>query len=183
MKKTIIIAVLSNMFVLSTVQADGSGTINFSGKLNSQTCAAAVNGAANSAPASITLPSVPISMLSTNGNTAGQTKFTIDVTGCAQNASSGADTVKASFNSSNADKNGYLTNTSTSDGATNVVLELIDGQDKSAIKVGSPSQYNGNYVNIVDGKATLPYSVSYLATGAATAGNVQSNVTYILIYK
>ncbi|ELP5717459.1 fimbrial protein (plasmid) [Enterobacter asburiae] len=182
MKKYITFTVLSGLLAVSAVQAAGNGTINFTGAVNSQTCNATINGATGATAAAITLPTVQAGVLSAAGNTAGQTAFRMDVTNCATVAPSGAGTVKAYFEKgANVDSNGRLINTAAG-GASNVVLELVDGTGNSALKAGDISQNTGNYVTISGGNATIPYSVRYYATGAATAGAVASNVTYSLIY-
>lgn len=182
MKKIIAFAALSSVFAVSAVQAAGNGTINFTGAVNNQTCNATVNGATGTTAAAVTLPTVQANVLGTAGNTAGQTAFKMDVTGCATTNPTGAGTVKAYFEKgANVDATGRLINT-TIGGASNVVLQLVDGTGNSPINAGDISQNTGNYVAISGGNATLPYAVRYYATGAATAGAVTSSVTYSLIY-
>jgi major type 1 subunit fimbrin (pilin) len=181
MKKIALIAAMGSLFVVAGSQAAGNGTINFTGKVVAQTCDAAVNGGTN--PATVTLPTVQANVLATTGATAGQTSFNIGLTGCAATNPAGAGTVKAYFEKGatvNAD--GRLTNTVAS-GGSNVLLELVDGNNNNAIKAGDASQMTDNYVAISGGKATLPYSVRYYAPGVVTAGSVTSSVTYSLIYQ
>lgn len=186
MKKIMVFSVLSSLLTVSSVNAAG-GTINFTGAVNSQTCNASVNGATGATAAVVTLPTVQAGVLAAAGNTAGQTAFNMNVTGCATTAPSGAGTVKAFFEkSANVDANGRLINTTpstgTGTGASNVVLELVDGTSNAALKAGDISQNTGSYITIDGGNATLPYSVRYYAIGPATAGAVTSSVTYSLIY-
>lgn len=181
MKKIAIVIAMGTVFAATGVQAAGNGTINFTGKVVAQTCDAVVNGGAN--PSSVTLPTVQASVLGSAGSTAGQTGFNIALANCAATAPTGGGTVKAYFEQgATVDTNGRLIN-QTTDGAKNVALELIDGNDNSAIKVGDIAQNTGNFVTITGGKATLPYAVRYYATGVATAGVVTSSATYSLIYK
>lgn len=182
MKKIIAFAALSSVFTVSAVEAAGNGTINFTGAVNNQTCNATVNGATGATAAAVTLPTVQANVLGSAGNTAGQTAFKMDVTGCATTNPTGAGTVKAYFEKgANVDANGRLINTA-SGGASNVALELVDGSGNTPLKAGDISQNTGNFVAISGGNATLPYAVRYYATGAATAGAVTSSVTYSLIY-
>lgn len=182
MKKIIAVAALVAVSTLSTVQAAGNGTINFTGAVNSQTCNATVNGATGATAAAVTLPTVQVNVLSAAGSVAGQTSFNVGVSGCATTNPTGAGTVKAYFEKGpNVDTNGRLINT-TAGGASNVVLQLVDGTGNTVINAGDISQNTGNFVTITGGNATLPYSVRYYATGAATAGAVTSSVTYSLIY-
>lgn len=181
MKKIAIVIAIGTAFAATGIQAAGNGTINFTGKVVAQTCDAAVNGAANTS--SVTLPTVQANVLGTAGSTAGQTSFNIALTNCAATSPTGGSTVKAYFEKgATVDANGRLTN-QTTDGAKNVALELVDGNDNSAIKAGDIAQNTGNFVTIASGKATLPYSVRYYATGTATAGVVTSSATYSLIYQ
>lgn len=182
MKKIAIMAAMGAVFATG-VQAAGNGTINFTGKVVAQTCDASVNGTATPATATVALPTVQSNVLAAAGNTAGQTSFNMALTNCA--TLTGANTVKAYFEKgATVDANGRLINqTATgSGGASNVVLELVDGTGNTAIRAGDASQSTGNYVAITSGAATLPYSVRYYATGQSTAGTVTSNVTYSLIY-
>ncbi|MDJ8697383.1 type 1 fimbrial protein [Salmonella enterica] len=182
MKKFVTIVTISSIFVVSAAQAAGTGTINFTGAVNNQTCNATVNGATGTTAAVVTLPTVQANVLGTAGSTAGQTSFKMDVTDCATTNPAGAGTVKAFFErGATVDSNGRLTNTAT-DGAENVALELVDGTGNMAIKVGDISQNTGNFVAISGGNTTLPYAVRYYATGVAGAGAVTSSVTYSLIY-
>ncbi|HBC0989830.1 TPA: type 1 fimbrial protein [Escherichia coli] len=182
MKKIIIFSALSSMLAISGVQAEGHGTINFTGTVNSQTCNASINGSSGATPATVVLPTVQADVLGTLGKTAGQTAFKIDVTSCNVSSQSSANTVKAYFEKgAGVDGNGRLINTA-SNGASNVVLELVGGTS-NPINVGDISQSSDSYVAISDGNATLPYSVRYYATGKASAGPVESRVTYSLIYK
>ncbi|MBB1202671.1 type 1 fimbrial protein [Enterobacteriaceae bacterium 89] len=184
MKKIAIIAAMSTLFAAG-VQAAGYGIINFTGTVTSQTCNASVGGAGNTGTTAgtVTLPAVQAGVLSAAGVTAGQTSFNVAVAGCAAANPAGAGTVKALFEKgTTVDANGRLTN-QTAGGASNVVLQLIDGSSNAAINVGDASQTTGGYATITGSAATLPYAVRYYATGAATAGAVTSSVTYSLIYQ
>lgn len=182
MKKIAIIAAMGTAFAIAGVQAAGNGTINFTGNVTNQTCNATVGNATTGTPASVTLPTVQANVLAAAGNTAGQTAFNIAVTGCLGTNPANAGTVKAFFEKgASVDANGRLTN-QTAGGASNVVLQLVDGTGNSPINVCDATQNTGNFTAITTGSATIPYAVRYFATGAATAGAVTSNVTYSLIY-
>lgn len=185
MKKIAIIAAMGAAFVAAGVQAS-TGTINFTGTVTSQTCVANVGGTAAPTAATVTLPAVQASALSTASATAGRTAFQIALTGCSTSTVTGATTVKALFeNGSTVDSAGRLSNSATgSTAATNVALQLVDGTTNGVIAAGNASQNTGGYVTISAGAANLPYYVQYIATnGAATAGNVASSITYSLIYQ
>jgi len=182
MKKIAIVAAMGAAFTAAGVQAS-TGTINFTGSVISQTCSASVNSTAAPTAATVTLPAVQASSLSTTGTTAGRTAFQIALTGCAATNPANGGTVKAFFESgANVDSNGRLTNSTNN----NVSLQLVDGTTNTPIVVGSAAQStsgnNSGYVSITGGAATLPYFVQYYANSAASAGSVASSVTYSLVY-
>lgn len=180
MKKSIVFAALSALISIPAVHAAGGGTINFTGKVVNQTCNVSVNG--GTATALVTLPSIHADQLISAGDVAGQTTFNMDITGCAS-ATPGGNTVKAFFEGgATVDAAGRLKNTASTNPATNVLLELVDGNSNTAIKVGDNSQITDNYIPITNGSASLLYGVRYYSTGVTGAGDVSSNVTYSLIY-
>lgn len=181
MKKIAIIAAMGAAFAVTGVQAS-TGTINFTGTVSAQTCAASVGGTAAPAAATVALPVVQTSALNAAAVTAGRTAFQITLSGCAATNPASASSVKALFeNGAGVDANGRLINTVSSGGAANVTLQLLDGN--TPIVVGSASQNSGNYVTITNSAATLPYAVQYYANSAATAGSVAASVIYSLIYQ
>ncbi len=67
-------------FIAASGHAWAANTINFSGEVTDQTCSAVVDG--NTDP-TVVLQSVPVSALNgTVGKTAGETSFTLRLTGC-----------------------------------------------------------------------------------------------------
>ncbi|MCI2294108.1 type 1 fimbrial protein [Enterobacter sp. I4] len=175
----VFLALCSFVFTGTLAHAASSGTISFTGSVNSETCAAVVNN--GTADATVTLPAVPASALKTAGATAGATTFTINLTGCDP-----ANTKTRAFFEAGGQVNstGRLNNSDTA-GATNVELELLDVDDNSSvIKVGdyASQSTSGTTIDASSGTGTLNYAVRYYATGAATAGAVASSVTYSIIY-
>lgn len=176
------LALCSFVFTGTLAHAASSGTIVFTGSVNSETCAAVVNNG-SSADGTVTLPAVPTSALSAAGKTAGATRFTINLTGCdAANTKTrayfGAGGIGGAANSA-----GRLSNSGV--GATNVELQLIDVDDNgSVIVVGDYASQttSGTTVDASSGTGTLNYAVRYYATGVATSGAVATSVTYNIIY-
>ncbi|MGS0639219.1 fimbrial protein [Citrobacter sp. VF227] len=170
----------SLLFILPfTAQADGTGNINFSGRLSSVTCNASINGGGNNA--TVILPTVQASSLAAAGNNAGQTGFTVTISGC-----NAAGNLRAYFeNGATVDSaSGRLKNTAASGAATAVQLELLDGsQNYTPVNIGNSNQNNAGFIPIAGATVTLPYAVRYYATGTAGAGAVTSSVTYSVIYK
>ncbi|HBE6720522.1 TPA: fimbrial protein, partial [Escherichia coli] len=154
------------------------GTINFTGKVVAQTCSVATG----SGSLSVVLPAVSTTTLSADTKTAGLTPFTIQLTGCAVPATSGADKVNAYFEpNANTDyTTGNLTNTASS-GASNVQIQLLNADGVKVIKLGqAAAAQNVDTVAINDANVTLRYNARYYATGQATAGNVSATVNYTI---
>lgn len=61
--------------------AASSNTVQFKGEVSTQTCSVNING--NQSNPVVLLPTVAASKLATKGATAGDTTFTVNVTGCA----------------------------------------------------------------------------------------------------
>ncbi|WP_380180256.1 fimbrial protein [Kalamiella sp. sgz302252] len=184
MKKLLIAAAVMAAFAGGSAQAASTGVIEFNGLLTESTCNVdSVNGTAG-ADGEVTLPPLDISTLPAQDSTAGDTAFTIELSGCTN-----ASTVAAYFQAdTQVNTNGRLTNTTTN--GANVTLQLLDYADaadsnNNAITIGSDAQSNSTeFVDATSGVATLKYGVRYFAeNGAATAGTVTSSVVYALMYK
>ncbi|MDW8847675.1 fimbrial protein [Erwinia sp. MMLR14_017] len=150
------------------------GTITFTGSIDSQTCAVSINGGSSSA--TVTLPSVSSSVLSSAGQIAGNTRFTVELNECSTETGE----VYAYFEQgANVNANGRLNNTGT---ATNVELQLLDGAN-NVLNAGSTDQTTSPTTEaLTAGAATLSYSAQYYATAQATSGTVASSVTYSINY-
>jgi len=178
MKKTIISSVLAVAALAPIASFASDGTINFTGAVTSQTCT--INGGTPNF--TVTLPKVSASSLSTAGAKAGQTAFTIALTGC----SPASGNARAFFEAgTNVDLISGRLNIATGGGnATNVQIGLATttGTD---IKIGASSgAQNTTYVPIsAAGTANLSYLAQYVATGAATAGATTSSVTYTIEFQ
>ncbi|MGH8161915.1 MAG: fimbrial protein [Gammaproteobacteria bacterium] len=158
------------------------GTITITGKIITQTCDVTTGSGGNFA---VTLPLVTATgkTLQSSGDTAGQTKFAIDLTNC-PTAPTGVQ-VASFFSGSNIDTtDGNLDNTASA-GATNVQVQLLNENDSSVIDLrgASASAQNSHYTSITGGSATLSYYAQYYATGTAGAGNVTTAVDYTLVYQ
>lgn len=150
------------------------GTITINGQINAATCTVAVTGTAGS---TVTLPTVATTVLGAAGNTAGQTAFSIGLTGCSAGVTKAATYFEAGPNVNAA---GRLNNPV---GATNVNVELVNSNGTTPIVIGSaaPSSGVGSFP-VASGNATLNYFARYYATGAATAGAVATSVTFSMVY-
>lgn len=172
------VSMISLGLLLAAAQVNAAeasdGTISFNGQINSQTCTVSVNG--GSSTGTVVLPTVSSSLLKTKGQTAGSTRFTIDLTECATKTGN----VYAYFEQgANVNADGRLINIGT---AANVDLQLLD-KVNNALNAGSTEQTTSPTTAALDqGAATLTYAAQYYATAAASSGTVASSVTYSINY-
>lgn len=164
-------------FSSSASAADGTITIN--GEITDTTCSISVNGGA--ADATVVLPTVSASSLTAAGETAGNTPFSIALSGCAGTA---LNTASAWFESGlNVDgTSGRLNNTGT---ATEVQVQLLNSGQDVIVAGGTPGggTQNDVPVDITGGSGTLNYFAQYYATNQSTAGTVTTSVEYTLVYE
>ncbi|RXV68731.1 type 1 fimbrial protein [Burkholderia stabilis] len=183
MKKALISLTAIALPAFAPLAHAADGTINFTGELMAQTCTIDVNGTVTPAVATVTLPTVSTGKLTASGETTGQTGFVVGLKNC-----SGPATAASAFfeNGPTVDlASGNLNTTAGAGAATNVQLQLVDASNGSTIKAGNTDQ-NTNTTRIAldaSGNANLPYAVQYYATGATTAGSVNSSVTYSINYQ
>ncbi|WP_339511789.1 fimbrial protein [Pseudomonas sp. RL_15y_Pfl2_60] len=154
------------------------GTITITGQVVDSSCDIAVNGATGDA--TVVLPSVSKTTLANPGDTAGATSVSMSLTGCPATGS-----VRAYFEALNVDQaTGYLTNTAAATPAENVQVQVTDA---SGTGIDLRTNDNNNFVDFTDdagvGTANLEYGVQYVATDAATAGQVETQLVYSLDYQ
>jgi major type 1 subunit fimbrin (pilin) len=155
------------------------GTITFTGKVTDKTCTISTPGGKDFA---VSLPNVSKSTLTAVGSVAGRTPFTINLSKCS------AGNVATYFEpGSTVDFNtGRLNNQTSTNGATNVQLQLL-GSNNAFLPVKAAgtglAQDNSQWVTVAgDGTANLSYYAEYYSLGAATPGEVTSSVKYTIIY-
>ncbi|OQS37987.1 fimbrial protein [Chromobacterium haemolyticum] len=169
------IAVLASLCLPALVWADN--TINFQGEVTSQTCSVDING--NAATPLVLLPTVPATSLSTLGDVAGQTDFTIRLTGC-EAAPAGGTKINTVFVANSLTADGNIGNVGT---AGMVALQLLDPATPA-----TPFDLTGGYkapgLELLEGatSAEHKFAVRYYAEGAATAGSVLGSVQYAVSY-
>ncbi|MFJ4153395.1 fimbrial protein [Pseudomonas sp. NPDC089752] len=159
------------LFWAQAAQAD-FGEITFNGHVDAPTCV--VNGGSGSLP--VSLPNVNASLLSRAGQTAGQTPFQLNLSAC----SPGITRVSTYFNEGPISPEGRLI--VDDGGSRNVQLELLNDQQSPMNLAAAQGQQNSQVVQIVNGNATLRYTVRYYSTGGTTPGDVISRVQYALDY-
>lgn len=162
----------------SQVHADDTGTITINGALKSPTCDAKVNNGA--ADGTVTLPTVATSLLASAAQVAGNTPFTINLTGCDPTGS-----VSPYFHNNQATVNaaGRLSNMATTAPAQFVELQVLNAGNAVVNLNGTASAQNSGSAKVdATGAATLNFSIQYYATQQTTAGAVSSTLTYIINY-
>lgn len=152
------------------------GTITITGQVTDSSCNIAVNGATGDA--TIVLPTVSTTVLASDGDTAGSTSMNMALTGC-PTAAGGL--VRAYFESANVDVGtGNLKNTATGTPATNVQVQVTNA---TGAVIDLATNDNNTSVDMSTGDANLQYFVQYYATGASTAGPVETALVYSLDYQ
>jgi major type 1 subunit fimbrin (pilin) len=177
---SLIVGALAAASVGSSFAADGIITID--GEITANTCT--INGGHPDIP--VTLPTVSVNSFGSKGATAGETPFTIALTGCTQ-----AGNVHTFFEASpmtNPDTGFLKLEGAGNQGvATGVEIALLN-KDFSDIKLGvADAAQNSNAEALTAGAATLTYYARYVAivdptATAVTAGEANSRVIYTIAY-
>jgi major type 1 subunit fimbrin (pilin) len=172
--KNNILAALIAVAVTSPLMANASdGTITFKGTVTANTCVIKIND--GSASNTVTLASVNAAMLNASGKTAVPTDVRIGLSACTDVTSARA-FFETGPNVTTDTKN--LKNNGT---AQNVEIQLLNPAS-TAIAIGDTAQRSAAGITLTDGAAVLAYKAQYYATGAATAGTVDTSVTYAIDY-
>ncbi len=155
------------------------GTITFNGSIVASTCDINGNGT-GSGTFAVNLPPVSTTALAAAGTTAGRTGFNIKLTNC--NPSSG--NVHTYFEPGPDTNAAGRLNNHVVGGAGNVNIQVLNDTFQHINLNAADGSQSSQTVPIQSGSASLQYYAEYFANnGAATAGAVQSTVTYSLIYQ
>lgn len=170
------IAILVSGLVLSTA-ALADNTIKFQGEVADQTCDISING--NASTPLILLPTVSTTALASSGATAGQTPFTIGLTGCTASASTTA--IKTIFVGNNLTADGRMGNTGS---AGAVALQLVDPAAPT-LPLDLTGQTGAPGLSLAANatSATYDFAVEYYSEGTATPGSVLGSVQYSVSYQ
>ncbi|WP_368862159.1 fimbrial protein [Pseudomonas sp. Xaverov 259] len=171
-------SLLAATFGMSVAHA-ADGTINFTGEISGQTCTTTVNG---SATPTVILPKVSTASLAAVGATGGATTFNIALSRCVGAIATAAAYFEAGPGVDPVTRN--IRNTATgASAATGVQFQLLDAAGQ-VIRAGETTQTSTTERTAVTASAaTMPYSVRYITTAAATAGTVVGSVTYSINYQ
>lgn len=197
MKKTLFSAALVVAFGMAAAQASANdGTITFNGTITDVSCKVSGGGAASGSGNSIqvTLPTVSTTALSADGQTAGDTSFSLVLTcdGTSAKDKTGAMWVETSQTPALDSTTGALKNEAGGT-ATNVQVRMVNPANNKPINLAvNGAVTNGATViaannqpaaTITNNSATLNYIGQYLAKGgAATAGTVSTHLVFSMQY-
>lgn len=170
--KGFISSILLTASILPTLAfAKQANTINFRGEIASKTCNVSING--NSTSPVVLLPTVTSTALTTAGQTAGNTEFSIEIKDCTQ-----ASKAKAWIYTALNGGNGNVLNTGGT--ASNVEIRILDGVTQQQILMA----YATSQVNISpSGTASIPLVAQYYSTGNTGAGSVIGTALYTMAYE
>lgn len=169
--------VIAACIVSSNAIAASNNTIRFQGEVADETCSVTING--NTALPVVLLPTVSKKDLASSGSTAGETPFTIAVSGCTGSTTTDTN-INTIFVANNITSSNRVGNTGT---ATNVSLELIEPTgSKAALDVTGTKSNAGLVLKQNEKSATHDYAVRYYAEGQAEAGTVLGSVQYSISY-
>lgn len=172
MKNTLLIVTALSV---SPLAFSAPNEITFMGEVSANTCNVDING--QDTEPTVLLPTVSTADLTAATSYAGETTFSLNVSGCEVSAQ--ATSIDVTFVANNSSANGNLANTGT---ATNVELALKRGA--SRFDMSSPV-VDADAITVATGdtSATVDYAVEYYShAGGATAGSVISTVQYALSY-
>lgn len=183
-KKTLITGLisLSSLSAFSAFAQDNA--ITFRGSVSSQTCDIKVNESTTGSPIVLLSPA-KIADLATAGNTSTPTTFKLTLTGCtAPPTGSSGLVIKTRFASNNVDTSGHLENIITgSSAATHVAIQLLDPEDTPIDLSTGKAIAKAFTLAAGETSGEAQYTAQYIATGgAATAGDIEANVQYSIIY-
>ncbi|CDF99757.1 fimbrial protein [Avibacterium paragallinarum] len=167
----------------STPPEGATGLLTVKGKVVDTTCT--VEGT-NGPNIIVTLPTVPTSMLTRKGQTAGDTSFTIKLSNCTSSTTLATQARAFFYNDDHVTPDGRLENQETSSKANMVTVQLTTmsgtpiNPTKQAKDQGAdayPITKSGS-----TGSATLIYKARYHAEGQSTLGGVLAKVKYFVDY-
>lgn len=179
MKSKVFIALAIGAFASTSQPAlAGDGTITFTGAVSANTCTIDGNGT-GSKSFNVLMPTVGVDALTTAGQTAGTTPFTIRLTACTPDTG----TVHTLFEPG-ANGNAATGNlTTAAGGASNVEIRLLNSDETPIDVTVADEAQNSKAVSLNSGEAALHYRAQYFALGQAGAGNVTATAKYTIIYQ
>lgn len=194
MKKLLLATAVSTLFITSAAQAATTGVaggqVNFYGAVTDVSCTVSVDG--QGSDASVYVAPISVSEVNTADKLLKAKSFTIDVSNCTPAATTGeTKTIGVSWVGGNLltdSTNGYLANSSSTNGAENIQFGLSTTATGDVIVPGSSTQPKATATTITanDGSdvSRFTYYVGYITSTpqTVTAGEVTSYATYQISY-
>ncbi len=180
-KHVLAIAVGALAIAVAGTAVAADATITFKGAVDATTCTVTGGTGTDAAVGNFTVTLVPVALaeLQAVGDVSRPTPFNIELTGPACTNDKKVQT-KINISNPNINANGNLKNTAAAaDAAKNVELQLLN---KSGVPINLKSTPLVADATITKNKAILEHKVQYVATGPATAGAVESTLTYSIQY-
>ena len=169
---------ISLAMMSSSAFAASTNTVQFKGEVNAQTCTVNING--NSTAPIVLLPTVSTGSLNAAKATAGDTKFTVNVTGCNTTDAATISTVLAGNSITTNSNLGNVGGT-----ATNVSIQILDSDGSTALTFVNGSTVKTTSFNKTASSATASQELSaryYAETAGVTPGTVIASAQYSISY-
>ncbi len=154
------------------------GTINFTGAVSANTCTINGNDSGNK-NFNVLMPKVGIEALAAEGQTAGNTPFTIRLTACTPDTGMVHTLFEPGANGNAATGNLTIA----TGGADNVEVRILNGDETPINVTVADGAQNSKPVSLTSGEATLKYIAQYFALDQAGPGAVNATAKYTIIYQ
>jgi major type 1 subunit fimbrin (pilin) len=171
MKRTALVVAMM-VFPLMAL-ASSQNTLTFKGEVAAQTCAVTVNGGGATV---VLLPLVSTSALQKKGLTAGETSFTIEVSGC--DAPKENTPIITQFMANEVSEGHNLKNMGSAEG---VAVQLV-APDGKPIELNGITRVDGLVLEEGKTDASAEFHVRYFSEDKVGPGSVTASVQYSITY-
>jgi len=168
----------------ASAQTQLAGSIQFAGSVTDTTCIVQGGDGTNKASTNfkVTLDPTTVDELAAAGDTANATGFSVVLGGPGSGTCSVGTVASFAFdpNSQLLDKTTGRLNNGPANGAKNVQVQLLDGGP-----TGTPidlNNYSVNFPALVNNQAEIKFGAEYYATAQTEAGQVLTDVLYVVNY-
>lgn len=181
-KRLLSAALVAGLGLAFVPGVSSAGTITIQGKIMSQSCTVKVNGGA--ADNTVTLPAIAADVFTGDGDTAGDTEFTIGLSNCdTQFATLNAAAVFDANGNVDPDTHNLLLTDTGTGAAKGIQIQLTDGSGNSInLSAKDAEGQNSPSIDVASGSGTLNYKARYYSKGAVEPGTVNTTVSYTIAY-
>jgi major type 1 subunit fimbrin (pilin) len=184
MKKLILsAAMMAGVGALASQAAMAAdGTITLNGTISAVTCSVHGGTPTGGSNFTVTLPTVASTAFPSVGSVAGAMPYTITVGAASEGGCTDGTKVRVLYEPTSPNIDAATGNLKVAGGATGVQLQLLNGGDRSVIKLNAASPAS-TQVTVASNTAALPFYAQYVSTAASvTAGQANSSVQYSIQY-